>query len=119
MQPDIEVTADPAAPTYFNNTKAMPQRDALALVGVAVVAAGLKLYGLIPDISWLWILAPVAFVLAMSIAFGLIRNAVHEALRLAENDSFLDAKAQDAARRAEEVHLTPAKLSRKLGEVTE
>lgn len=116
--PDIEAVADPAAPTYFNNTKAMPRRDALFLVGASVVMLAGKLLGYLP-VDWAIVFAPAGFVLVASFLFGLIRNAVHEGERLFYNDMLLDEQAAEAVRRAEEAHLTPDKLVAKLGEVTE
>jgi hypothetical protein len=97
-------------PTYSRNTRAFTFKEAGLVVALTVVLIVAKLLGWLA-ISWTLTAIPLLFVGAMMYLYSFLRNAIHEAIRLADADAYLDdqniARINEMSKRT----LTPTRLA--------
>jgi hypothetical protein len=76
-------------PRYFHNTRAGGVVYILCSLILTMALISLNLFGVTTLPFWL-VYAPVIQLLARIWLYGLLVNATHEALRMADNDSIID-----------------------------
>lgn len=108
---------DPETLPYTVNPRSLEYPSRYVLVAATVIMGGIKLAGYANSLSWGFVFAPVLTLAAMMLAYNLIRNAVHEGVRLADADDYLDRQVITSMERDRIMKLTPERLSAAMGEM--
>lgn len=109
--PDLDLPYD-----YNENTRSGGLVFRVALVVATIALAVLFYFSIVP----MWaIFAPFTIFAIRVFLYTLIRNAVHEATRMADVDSHLDGIVMDQIAEQKRVGLTPGFLNSKLLETAE
>jgi hypothetical protein len=95
---------------YTTNTKAFTLVEAGACVVLTIGLVIAKLTGWLA-ISWSLVATPILFVGAMMYLYGFLRNAIHEAIRLADADAYLDEQNIALIKNRADRTLTPMRVA--------
>ena len=91
-----EIERDSFALNYAKEGRALPTTVAFGMVLLTFILLTIDQMGIITIHSSI-ALFPALYVLVCTTAYRIIRNSVHEAIRLAELDGLLDTASQSAA----------------------
>lgn len=98
---------------YASNPRAGTATSFFIWFGASIVMAGLTLFG-VTTIPWAIVALPAAIMSLRIWLYSMLRNAVHEALRLADADYELDGIVETQIEEQNKRGLTPGFLNEKL-----